>query len=286
VGVVHRDLKPENVLVTRTGSVKVVDFGIAYVAPSDGVRFTQEGSLLGTPAYMSPEQLAGAAVDGRADVYAAGVLLGELVAGRHPLAEGGPPRLPAAVAAIVNRCLQPDPSARFPSADALAEALRLAVGGHPPTTPSALWWWRFHQAVTSTMYGLLLVPSWLARRLIGAEMGRLVLAVVLTAGVAAVTMRLHLLFVSRSGAPAVARERTRIGIWQAVTDTAFALGLVVGGLLVEPVSSVLGVLLIIGGVAAGVAAAFIEPSTAQAALGGRDASDQGSGGGGNGEAVR
>jgi hypothetical protein len=61
---------------------------------------------------------------------------------------------------------------------------------------------------------------------------------------------------------------------------------VVGGLLVEPVSSVLGVLLIIGGVAAGVAAAFIEPSTAQAALGGRDASDQGSGGGGNGEAVR
>ncbi|HEY6506898.1 MAG TPA: serine/threonine-protein kinase, partial [Vicinamibacterales bacterium] len=172
-GVVHRDLKPENVLVTANGTVKVVDFGIAHVDGLGGTRLTQHGALLGTPAYMAPEQLAGAAVDARADVYAMGLLVGEMVAGRHPLADGGPPALPLALAGIVTRCLQPEPGARFASAEALGEALRSVRDGTGKALPAARWWWTFHQAAASTAYALLLVPAWLARRLIDAPLGTL-----------------------------------------------------------------------------------------------------------------
>src|SRR5690606_10401336 len=104
-GVVHRDLKPENVLLTAAGDIKVVDFGIAHLEGSDATRLTRAGAMLGTPAYMAPEQLLGHDVDGRADIYAFGVLLNELLTGRHPLASGGNTP-PPPFAAIAARCLQ------------------------------------------------------------------------------------------------------------------------------------------------------------------------------------
>src|SRR5262249_40568419 len=93
-GIVHRDLKPENVMITDTGSVKGVDFGLAKLVaaprgchgkqPAASSLATFEGRLLGTPLYMSPEQSKGRAVDARTDVFALGVMLYELVTGSRP----------------------------------------------------------------------------------------------------------------------------------------------------------------------------------------------------------
>ncbi len=84
-GVVHRDIKPANLIVTSTGKLKVADFGIARLSTST---LTQAGSVLGTPAYMAPEQYAGGTLDGRADVFSAGVLFYELLAGEKPFSGG------------------------------------------------------------------------------------------------------------------------------------------------------------------------------------------------------
>src|SRR3954469_17095049 len=87
-GVVHRDVKPGNVLLTRSGTVKVTDFGIARAGTSDGL--TQTGSVMGTATYFSPEQAQGLAVDGRSDVYSVGVVLYELVCGVPPFVAESP----------------------------------------------------------------------------------------------------------------------------------------------------------------------------------------------------
>ncbi len=83
-GIVHRDLKPENIFISKTGRVKILDFGIAKLAPEMGGAVTTTGSLLGTPHYMSPEQTLGKVVDFRADIYAIGVMLYEAVTGQRP----------------------------------------------------------------------------------------------------------------------------------------------------------------------------------------------------------
>jgi serine/threonine-protein kinase len=84
-GVVHRDLKPENVFLTRSGRTVVLDFGVAKLLDaSGGAGLTSTGASLGTPAYMAPEQIKGGAIDARTDLYALGVVLYEMIAGRRP----------------------------------------------------------------------------------------------------------------------------------------------------------------------------------------------------------
>ena len=103
-GVVHRDLKPENVIRTPDGSVKVLDFGLASVGgPSSVTRLTEPGTLLGTPGYISPEQLRGLAADFRSDIFSFGVLLYELAAGVHPFASADP-------VSTIARVLELDPA--------------------------------------------------------------------------------------------------------------------------------------------------------------------------------
>src|SRR5688500_18351628 len=113
-GVIHRDLKPENIVVTPGGVVKVVDFGIARIQPPEAARLRATSTGVGTPGYMAPEQLAGGVVTPAADVYAFGIVFNEMLTGRHPLDHSPGGVIPARLAAIVARCVDPAPPGRYP----------------------------------------------------------------------------------------------------------------------------------------------------------------------------
>ncbi len=156
LGVVHRDIKPANIILTPDGTPKITDFGVAHLESSN---LTVEGQFIGTPNYMSPEQVAGGALDGRSDLFSLGVVFYELLVGQRPFAgstivdlgrkivEEPPPipsqadpRIPAAFNPVVLRCLEKDPARRYATAGQLAETLRalLRVRGHElPSEPGA-----------------------------------------------------------------------------------------------------------------------------------------------------
>jgi serine/threonine-protein kinase len=135
--VVHRDVKPANVLIDRSGRVKVGDFGIARL--TEGTSEGPAGTILGTPRYMAPEQARGRVPTPASDVYGAGVVVYEMLAGQPPFVESSPielalrhlndpppplpSRTPAALAAIVGQALAKDPAERYPSGREMADAL-------------------------------------------------------------------------------------------------------------------------------------------------------------------
>jgi hypothetical protein len=273
-GVIHRDLKPENVLITDEGAVKVVDFGIAHVEGADATRLTRDGALVGTPAYMAPEQLVGRAVDARTDIYAAGVLLAEMVSGRHPLSPTVTP-LPAQLAPIVERCVQQSPTGRFASARELGDAIERAArelsdSGRKPhgarARSQARWWWEFHQAMAAMTYWLMVIAVWNARELIGGMSGRVLFITTLTAVIAAANLRLHLWFTSRFYPAELKWLRARVAGWIHLADWVFVSSLVIGALLVGDERSPLAILLLGFGIGAAIAFLVIEPATTRAAF--------------------
>ncbi|HWF98424.1 MAG TPA: HEAT repeat domain-containing protein [Steroidobacteraceae bacterium] len=142
VGIVHRDLKPANVLINQEGLLKIVDFGVAAAQREGDTQLTKTGYVIGSPKYMAPEQILGKKVDERADIYALGVILYEMLTGVPPYSRGDhmsvmyqhvqgkarPPQevnpaLPAGLSELVTKCMAVDKTKRFQSMDELREAL-------------------------------------------------------------------------------------------------------------------------------------------------------------------
>jgi serine/threonine-protein kinase len=163
-GIVHRDLKPSNVLLGHGGETKIADFGIALDGNSEAL--TQTGHALGTPLYMSPEQLLGERADIRSDLFSLGVVLYEMLTGKTPFAEAEPeegdsllrriqagrfasprklaPETPRALVRLVRACLRAKPKRRIPSATAARRALERHLGAPSPADcrkEIAAWLW-------------------------------------------------------------------------------------------------------------------------------------------------
>lgn len=151
-GIVHRDVKPSNILRTADGKLKITDFGIAHIEDPTGAEETQAGEILGTPAYMSPEQVLCRPVDGRSDLFSLGIILYEMATGTRPFQGQGMnaiftaitnetpapittlnQNIPEPLAAVITKCLSKSPEERHTDGSDLAKALRLAVKSAVPS---------------------------------------------------------------------------------------------------------------------------------------------------------
>ncbi len=188
-GMVHRDIKPANVMLTARGEVKVMDFGIARAAAANSSTMTQTASVIGTAAYLSPEQARGEHVDARSDIYSAGCLLYELVTGSPPFVGDSAvavayqhvredpvppteydPSLSGDVDAVVLKAMAKNPANRYQSALEMREDLLRAAAGQPvlatpvllngaplPGLPTAVAREERSRALGYTLFGLLLL---------------------------------------------------------------------------------------------------------------------------------
>ncbi len=290
-GIVHRDLKPENIVRIASGSVKILDFGLAQfdVAAQDlasVTRLTDPGVMAGTPPYMAPEQLLGQPTSARTDQFAFGVLVYELLTGKHPFGSGTLPTtiarvlganlepdaaIPTPLWSVIERATQKKPEDRFASTEALA----LALGTNPlgalgtartlGTLSGDASWWRIHQLVAALAYWSMAWPSWEVHNWTG-RYGVLVFLATIIAIVVAANLRLHLWFTSRTYPAELAAERAQVGHWIRAADYGFALIMIATGLAIADAHTGWGALFVAFGLGAALAFLFIEPATARAAL--------------------
>ncbi|HJP75477.1 MAG TPA: PASTA domain-containing protein, partial [Pseudonocardiaceae bacterium] len=156
-GIVHRDVKPANVMITKTGAVKVMDFGIARAVADGQAQMTQTAAVIGTAQYLSPEQARGESVDARSDVYAAGCVLFELLTGEPPFTGDSPvavayqhvredpkppsslnPRVNPALDAIVLKAMAKNPANRYQSSAEMRGDLVRVLSGQRPAAPQVM----------------------------------------------------------------------------------------------------------------------------------------------------
>ena len=318
LGIVHRDLKPENVLRLPDGRVKILDFGLAQLQGearqlASASRLTLHGLVVGTPGYMAPEQLLSAPLDGRADQYALGIVLAELVTGAHPLeaptlaatiaralaadgvASSAGPLLPPDVAVVVQRCTRQRPDDRYPTtSDVVAAiatcqlvdsaAITVAPFQSPPPVPlaarhvdtgrrSPFWWWRFHQAAAAAIYWMMVPPAWIVHRDVAPGLPWFIGC--LAATIVAANVRLHLRFSAAVLPQELAVQRGKTRGWVKFADWALVLLWAYAGWALMPERREWSVVFFAFSIGAALAVGLIEPATTRAAFtGGRDTADR------------
>jgi hypothetical protein len=290
-GITHRDFKPENVMRHSDGRLKVLDFGLARMAQPYAecapARATVAGALVGTPAYMSPEQLNGQPADTRSDVFAYGVVMYEYASGAHPFHASTPLGLaarvlesepepiatrcrsvPAAVAAVIDRSLRKQPQARFASAVDIVRALQDVRGGAAAAPSRFANMWRVHQAVTMALYFGAAWLTWWIKELFKPNPMLLGVFVALgIGGAAAGVMRGHLLFTSALNNMHFSSERRRLRPVIVAIDLVMAAGLALSGLTLVSARPLAGVLTVAFAVGLAMSTMMIEPATTAAAFG-------------------
>jgi serine/threonine protein kinase len=304
-GIVHRDLKPDNVIVSDSGAVKVLDFGIARFergTPDQGKRLTESGALLGTPAYMSPEQVDGRDADFRSDLFSFGVALYELATGVHPFEAATPistaarvlaaeppilcernPAVPRELDRIVRKCMQKQASDRYQSTADLVVDLELLqrVSGvqHEPTLEQKLppsppkrvlsgprAWWRAHQIGVMLVYAAMMYPAWLAREATGGGYAVIPFVLFVIGVVTNGTLRVHMLFTAAFNTKAFPGEYKRAGPWMQRSDCLVGAALIVSALPIAAGHTALACVLAGFGIGFAIVSLMVEPATTKAAF--------------------
>jgi hypothetical protein len=309
-GVVHRDIKPDNVVKTPSGIIKVLDFGLARADFASDTKLTQTGVILGTPAYMAPEQALGERGDFKADIYALGLLLYELATGQNPFAASTAistlarvvrmePPPPSAMRPhdcpdfdrLIATCLRKEPRQRYRSMmEVVADLERLDAALNGSRAGSAWpsgamsggalrfsrrWWWERHQLVVAAITVLVLYFAWRARSWLPVPWGLVLLAAALVAAAAATTLRLNLVFLSRYAAEELDPQRRISERWIRVCDFVFAGSELVTAALIGDAHAEIAMLLVAVAVSLVIASVVIEPATARAAFNSGKPSGQG-----------